>query len=91
MLKSHQYKTGRRVMNWRVGVLTLTIIYCAVMGYHSNDDLTYVREPDEMAVFMTATVVDHPEDIDQAQKRCVAEMSQLKQRYESTFQSLIRQ
>lgn len=61
-MKSHKYKTGRRVMNWRVGVLTLTIIYCAVMGYHSNDDLTYVREPDEMAVFMTATVVDHPED-----------------------------
>ena len=58
MKSNHKYKTGRRVMNWRVGVLTLTILYCAVMGYHSNDDNTYVREHQEypLAVFITAEV-----------------------------------
>lgn len=56
--KSHAYKYGSRVLNWRVAVLSITIVWCAVMGYHADDDNTYVREPDEMAVFMTATVVE---------------------------------
>lgn len=59
---SHKYKYGGRVLNWRVVVIVATILFCLVAGSHVDDDNTYVREPDEMAVFMTATVVDHPED-----------------------------
>lgn len=47
MKKNHQYKTGRRIMNWRVVVLSATVLWCAVAGYHSNDDLTYTREHQE--------------------------------------------
>lgn len=62
MTKSHKYKVGGRVLNWRVAVLSATILWCAVVGSHVDDDNTYVREPSEVAVFMTATVVEHPED-----------------------------
>jgi hypothetical protein len=60
-MKSHKYKTGRRVMNWRVGVIILTIISILVLSHYGNKDNTYVAEH-EVSVYMTATVVDHPED-----------------------------
>lgn len=53
-MKSHQYKAGRRVMNWRVWVISATILWCAVVGSHSNEDNVYVREQD---VFMKPVVV----------------------------------
>lgn len=54
MNQNHKYKTGRRVMNWRVAVLLVGILWCAVVGSHSNDDNVYVREQD---VFMKPVVV----------------------------------
>jgi hypothetical protein len=43
-MKSHKYKTGRRVMNWRVWVIVLTIISVWVMSHYGNMDNTYTRE-----------------------------------------------
>lgn len=54
-MKSHKYKTGRRVMNWRVGVIILTIIFIWVLSHYGNKDDTYVAEPD---VFMKPIVVE---------------------------------
>lgn len=58
-MKSHKYKVGRRVMNWRVAVLSLTIVSCAVLSHYGNIDNTYVAEPQ---VFLAPVIVDHPED-----------------------------
>lgn len=49
-------------MNWRVGVLSLGILWCAVVGSYADRDEVYVRESQPVAVYMTATVVDHPQD-----------------------------
>ena len=51
---NHKYKSGRRVMNWRVGVLSIGILLCAVVGSYSSKDNVYVREQD---VFMKPVVV----------------------------------
>lgn len=61
-MKSHKYKVGGRVLNWRVGVLSLTILSCAVLSHYGNMDNTYVADKPIVSVYMTATVVDHPED-----------------------------
>ena len=59
MKKSHKYKYGGRVFNWRVAVLSATVLWCATAGYYSSFDNTYVAEPQ---AFMAPIVVDHPQD-----------------------------
>lgn len=49
------------LLNWRIWVLVATIVFCLLMSHYGNKDDTYIAEP-EVSVFMTATVVDHPED-----------------------------
>lgn len=56
---NHKYKAGRRVMNWRVGVMSIAILWCAVTGYYSNMDDTYVAEK-KQDVFMKPIVVVAP-------------------------------
>ena len=46
-------------MNWRVAVISATILWCAIAGSHADRDEVYVREPE---VFMVPVVVEHPED-----------------------------
>lgn len=58
-MKSHKYNYGGRVLNWRTAVVSITILWCAIAGYHSDRDEVYVREPD---VFMKPIVVDMPEN-----------------------------
>lgn len=58
-MKSHKYKTGRRIMNWRVGVLSIGILWCAVVGSYADKDNVYVREPQ---VFLAPVIVEHPKD-----------------------------
>ena len=53
-MKSHKYKHGGRVLNWRTAVLSATIVFCAVLGSHVNDDNVYVKDQD---VFMKPIVV----------------------------------
>jgi hypothetical protein len=53
---NHKYKTGRRVMNWRVGVIILTIISILVLSHYGNIDNTYVAEKNQ-DVFMKPIVV----------------------------------
>lgn len=45
---------GGRVLNWRTVVLSATIVFCAVLGSHVNDDNMYVKDQD---VFMKPVVV----------------------------------
>jgi hypothetical protein len=56
-MKSHKYKTGRRVMNWRVWVIVLTIISVWVMSHYGNMDNTYVAEK-KQDMFMKPVVVE---------------------------------
>lgn len=49
------------LINWRIWVLVATIVFCLLLSHYGNLDNTYVAER-EVSVYMTATVVDHPED-----------------------------
>jgi len=53
-MNSHKYIYGGRVMNWRTLVLSVGILWCAVVGSHADRDDTYVREPQ---AFMIPVVV----------------------------------
>ena len=61
MKKSHKYKYGGRVFNWRTAVLSLTIFFCAVLSHYGNKDNVYVAEKTQ-DVFMKPVVVDNPQD-----------------------------
>lgn len=52
---------GIDLLNWRIWVLVATILFCFIASHYGNKDNTYVAER-EVSVYMTATVVDHPED-----------------------------
>lgn len=49
------------LLNWRIWVLVATIVFCLLLSHYGNKDNTYIAER-EVSVFMTAKVVDHPED-----------------------------
>lgn len=56
-MKSHKYKFGRRI-NWRSILLAVVFPICFTVSHYANLDNTYVAEPKELSVFMTATVVE---------------------------------
>lgn len=56
-MKNHKRVIYNR-LNWRTAVISLAIFWCAVTGYYSNQDNTYVADAPEVSVFMTATVVE---------------------------------
>jgi hypothetical protein len=53
---TNSYNYGGRVLNWRVVVLSIGILWCAVTGYYSNMYNTYVAEKTQ-DVFMKPIVV----------------------------------
>lgn len=63
-MKSHKYKFGRRI-NWRSILLSMVFPICFTVSHYANLDNTYVAEPKELSVFMTATVVE-PEPVEQS-------------------------
>ena len=58
--KSHKYRSGKRVNPLSISIALLIAFIWCISG--NNYDDTYVREPKPVAVYMTATVVDHPQD-----------------------------
>lgn len=56
--KSHKYRFGKRVNPLSISIALLIALIWCTSG--NNYDDTYVREP--VAVYMTATVVEHPQD-----------------------------
>lgn len=50
---NHKYRYGGRVANWRTGVLSLTILMCAMLSYYGNQDNTYTREHKEVVASKT--------------------------------------
>jgi len=54
---NHSYNYGKR-LNWRTIILSATIVFCAVLGSHVDDDNVYVRKPGEDQMFMKPIVVE---------------------------------
>lgn len=47
----------RNIFTWRVGVLSATILWCAVAGAYSNEDTSYVVEKQVPVVATTTPVI----------------------------------
>jgi hypothetical protein len=55
---------GVNLLNWRIWVIVATLVFCLLASHYGNLDSTYVVEKVEspLVVYMTATVVGHPQD-----------------------------